>query len=68
MECKQTGEFAHSESTHYESGEAFNGEVGQHRFFFFIFRSLGPTCHVCASPYLSDFWSLVFSLSSLLST
>lgn len=30
MECKRTGEFAHSESTHYESGEAFNGEVGQH--------------------------------------
>ncbi|CAN0091001.1 unnamed protein product, partial [Pylaiella littoralis] len=28
MECKQTGEFAHSESTHYESGEAFNGEEG----------------------------------------
>lgn len=28
MECKRTGEFAHSESTHYESGEAFNGEVG----------------------------------------
>eukprot|EP00752_Nemacystus_decipiens_P012420 g11003.t1 len=27
MECKRTGEFAHSESTHYESGEAFNGEV-----------------------------------------
>lgn len=27
MECKQTGEFAHRESTHYESGEAFNGEV-----------------------------------------
>lgn len=28
MECKRTGEFAHSESTHYESGETFNGEVG----------------------------------------
>ncbi|CAN0543840.1 unnamed protein product, partial [Ectocarpus sp. 12 AP-2014] len=27
MECKRTGEFAHRESTHYESGEAFNGEV-----------------------------------------
>lgn len=27
MECKRTGEFAHSESTHYESGETFNGEV-----------------------------------------
>lgn len=29
MECKRTGEFAHSESTHYESGEAFNGEVSE---------------------------------------
>ncbi|CAM9192586.1 unnamed protein product [Ectocarpus sp. 8 AP-2014] len=28
MECKRTGEFAHRESTHYESGEAFNGEEG----------------------------------------
>ena len=27
MECKRTGEFAHSESTQYESGETFNGEV-----------------------------------------
>lgn len=27
MECKKTGEFAHRESTHFESGEAFNGEV-----------------------------------------
>lgn len=29
MECKRTGEFAHRESTHYESGEAFNGEVNE---------------------------------------
>lgn len=28
MECKRTAEFAHRESTYYESGEAFNGEVG----------------------------------------
>lgn len=27
MECKQSGEFAHRETTHYESGETFNGEV-----------------------------------------
>lgn len=27
MECKRTGEFAHRESTHYESGEVFNGDV-----------------------------------------
>lgn len=28
MECKRSGEFAHRESTFYESGETFNGEVG----------------------------------------
>lgn len=32
MECKRTGEFAHRESMHYESGEAFNGEVRSYSF------------------------------------
>ncbi|CAB1112675.1 unnamed protein product [Ectocarpus sp. CCAP 1310/34] len=40
MECKRTGEFAHRESTHYESGETFNGEVGQHVTFAFFMSAL----------------------------
>ena len=27
MECKHTDEYAHRESTHYQSGETLNGEV-----------------------------------------
>lgn len=28
MECRETGEFAHRETTNYEQSETFNSEVG----------------------------------------
>ncbi len=41
MECKETGEFAHRETTQYEQMETFNEEVGVHLL-------------VCGQPFFRD--------------